>query len=70
MLPREGQLKAVKRILSYLNTFPKAKLIIDNSYPGNYMYPVEEHSNWMEFYPDAGEEIPKDHPLEKVQKSR
>jgi hypothetical protein len=29
------------------------------------MYDVEEHSNWMEFYPDAGEEIPKDLPPEK-----
>jgi hypothetical protein len=24
------------------------------------MYPVEDHSNWVEFYPDASEEIPKD----------
>jgi hypothetical protein len=29
------------------------------------MYPVEDHSNWMEFYPDAGGEIPKDLPPEK-----
>jgi hypothetical protein len=28
------------------------------------MYPVEDHSNWMEFYPDASEEIPKDLPPE------
>jgi hypothetical protein len=26
------------------------------------MYPVEDHSNWMEFYPDAGEEILKNLP--------
>jgi hypothetical protein len=24
------------------------------------VYAVEYHSNWMEFYPDSGEEIPKD----------
>jgi hypothetical protein len=24
------------------------------------MYPVEDHSNWVEFYPDTGEEIPQD----------
>jgi hypothetical protein len=24
------------------------------------MYPVEDHSNWMEFYPDDGEETSKD----------
>jgi hypothetical protein len=65
MLPREGHLKAVKRILSYLKTFPKGKVIIDTLYPENYVYPVEDHSNWMEFYPDAGEEIPKDLPPEK-----
>jgi hypothetical protein len=29
MLPREGHLKAVKRILSYLKTSPEGKLIID-----------------------------------------
>jgi hypothetical protein len=33
MLPREGHLKAVKRILSYLKTFPKGRVIIDTSYP-------------------------------------
>jgi hypothetical protein len=33
MLPREGYLKAVKRILSYLKTFPKGRVIIDTSYP-------------------------------------
>jgi hypothetical protein len=63
--PREGHLKAVKRMLFYLKTFPKGRVIIDTSYPDNSMYPVEDHSNWMEFYPDAGEEIPKDLPLEK-----
>jgi hypothetical protein len=29
------------------------------------MHPVEHHSNWIEFYPDAGEEIPKDLSPEK-----
>jgi hypothetical protein len=29
------------------------------------MYPVEDNSNWMEFYPDVGEKIPNDLPLEK-----
>jgi hypothetical protein len=54
MLPREGHLKAVKRILSYLKTFPKGRVIIDTSYPDNSLYPVDDHSNWMEFYPDPG----------------
>jgi hypothetical protein len=65
MLPREGHLKAVKRILSYLKTFPKGRVIIDTSYPDHSMYPVEDPSNWMKFYPDASEEIPKDLPPEK-----
>jgi hypothetical protein len=54
MLPREGHLKAVKRILSYFKTFSKGRVIIDTSYPDHSVYPVEDHSNWMEFYPDAG----------------
>jgi hypothetical protein len=65
MLPREGHLKAVKRILSYLKTFPKGTVIIDTSYPDHSVYPVEDHSNWMEFYQDSSEEIPKDLPPEK-----
>jgi hypothetical protein len=60
MLSRQGHLKAVKSILSYLKTFPKGRVIIDTSYPDYSMYPVEDHSNWMEFYPDSEEEIPKD----------
>jgi hypothetical protein len=65
MLPREGHLKAVKRILSYLKTFPKGRVINDTSYPDHSVYPVEDHSNRMEFYADASEEIPKDLPPEK-----
>jgi hypothetical protein len=62
MLPREGHLKAVERIFSYLQTFPKERVIIDTSYLDYSVYPVEDHSNWMEFYPDSGEEIPKELP--------
>jgi hypothetical protein len=45
MIPRQGDLKAVKRILSYLKTFPKGRVIIDTSYPDHSVYPVEDHSN-------------------------
>jgi hypothetical protein len=68
MLPREGNLQAVNRIFSYLKTFPKGIAIIDTSYPDHPVYPVEDHSNRMEFYPDA-EEIPKDLHPEKGQES-
>jgi hypothetical protein len=44
MLPREGHLKTVKRLLSYLKTFPKGRVIIDTSYPDHSVYPVEDHS--------------------------
>jgi hypothetical protein len=51
--------------LSYLKTFPKERIIIDASYPDHSLYLVEDHSNWMEFYLGASEEIPKDLPPEK-----
>jgi hypothetical protein len=56
--------------LSYLKTFPKGRVIIDASYPDHSVYPVEDHSNWMEFYPDASEDIPKDLPPEKGSRVR
>jgi hypothetical protein len=70
MSPREGHLKAVKRILAYLKTFPKGKLIIDTAYPDHFIYPVEDHTDWMEFYPGAEEEIPNDLPASKGLKVR
>jgi hypothetical protein len=33
------------------------------------VYPIEDYSNWVEFYSDAGEEIPKNLPPEKSQGS-
>jgi hypothetical protein len=53
--------------LSYLKTFPKGRVIIGTSYPDHSVYPVEDHSNWMEFYPDSGEEIPRIFLLKKDQ---
>jgi hypothetical protein len=45
MLLREGHLNAVERILSYLKTFPKGRVIIDTSYPDHSVCPVEDHSS-------------------------
>jgi hypothetical protein len=56
--------------LSYLKTFPKGRVIIDTSYPDHSMYLVEDYLNWVEFYPDASEEIPKDLIPEKVPRVR
>ena len=60
MAPREGHLKAAQRILTYLKTFSKGRIIMDNSYPDHSKYPTEEHGNWKEFYPDAEEDVPHD----------
>jgi hypothetical protein len=70
MSPREGHLKAVKRILAYLKTFSKGRLIVDTTYPDHSIYPVEDHPNWKDFYPDAEEEIPNDLPMSKGPKVR
>ncbi len=70
MSPREGHLKAVKRILAYLKTFPKGRVIVDTTYPDHSIYPVEDHPNWKDFYPDAEEEIPNDLPVSKGPKVR
>jgi hypothetical protein len=45
MSPIGGHLKALKRILTYLKTFPNGRLIIDTSYPDHSVYPVEDHPN-------------------------
>jgi hypothetical protein len=70
MPPKQRHLKAVKRMLSYVKKFPKGWIIIETLYPDHFMYPVEEQSNWEEFYPDAGEEITKDLPPEKEPRVR
>jgi hypothetical protein len=53
--PRKEHLKAVERILSYLKTFLKGRLIADTTYPDHFVYPVGFHTDWMEFYPGAEE---------------
>ena len=70
MLPEEGNLMAVKRILLFLMAFPKGMIIVDTSYPDHSVYPIENHLNWREFYLDAEEEIPNDIPTSKRSKFR
>jgi hypothetical protein len=70
MAPREGLLKAVKRMLAYLKTLPKGRVIIDTSYPNHSEYLVDDLPNWKDFYPDAGEEIPTDLPMSNGSKVR
>jgi hypothetical protein len=66
MTPREGHLKAVKRILAYMRKFPKRRVIIDTLYLNHSEYPLEDHYNQKDFYPDAEEEIPNNLPMSKV----
>jgi hypothetical protein len=49
MAPREGYLKAVKRILAYFKIFPKGRLLIDTAYPDHSIYLVEDHHIWKDF---------------------
>jgi hypothetical protein len=63
-------LKPVKKILANLKTFPKGRLIIDTPYPDNSAYPVEDHPDWKDFYPNAEEEMPFDLPVSKGPKVR
>jgi hypothetical protein len=45
MSPREGHLKAAKRILAYLKTFSKERIIVDTTYLNHSTYPLENHPN-------------------------
>ena len=65
MAPRIGHLAAAKRILGYLKVYKKGRIIFDISYIDHSTYPVEDHPNWGEFYPNASEEIPPNLPIQK-----
>jgi hypothetical protein len=67
---RVRHLNPVKSILCYLKLLRKGRLIIDTAYPDHSIYPVEDHTNWMEFYPDTEKEIPNDLPASKGPKVR
>jgi hypothetical protein len=70
MAPREGHLKAVNRILAYLKTFPKGRLLIDTTYPDHSIYPVEDNPNWKDLYLDIEEVNENDLPMSKGLKVR
>jgi hypothetical protein len=70
MAPREGHLKRVKRILAFLKTFQKGRVIIDTSYPSHSELPVEDHPYWKELYTDTEEEISNNLLCQRAQKSR
>jgi hypothetical protein len=45
--------------------FPKGRVIIDTKNSSRSENSVEDHPNWKDFYPDAGEELPNDLPMSK-----
>lgn len=65
--PRQGHLKGITRFLGYLKKNWKGRIMIDPNYPNHSNYPIPEHDNWKEFYPDAKEDIStgKDRPTPK-----
>ena len=59
MQPREGHLRAAKRIFGYLKSYPKGRIVIDPNFRDWSGYAEgENYDNWKEFYPDAEEEDP------------
>ena len=68
--PQTGHLLASERVLGYLQTYNKGRVIYDTSYlDHDLVIPEEEHS-WKEFYPDAEEIIMEKAPPPKGKKVR
>jgi hypothetical protein len=61
--PREGHFKAAQRIYGYLRKFPDGKILVDISTPSiRKEAKITKGLNWLEFYPDASEDVPSDMP--------
>ena len=58
-----SHLKAMMKVFGYLRTRPKGRILIDNKDPEIIQKATfSENQNWIEFYPDAQEDIPPDMP--------
>ena len=61
MAPRVGHMEEPQRVFGYLQKYPNGKIAIDISDP-----PIRKEivytsgQQWIEFYPDASEDIPRD----------
>ena len=64
MAPREGHMKALQKVVCYIKTFPKGRILFNVSYPPMSEVQEDQH-DWREFYPDAEEELPYDMPIPK-----
>ena len=64
MAPRKGHFDAMIRVFAYLEHFDKGQLIIDSSVPKvREQAVISDGHNWVEFYPDAREDVPKNKPV-------
>ena len=56
-------MQAMHRVFGYLRIRPKGKILIDTSHPSiRKTVDVTVNHEWIEFYPDAVENIPSDKP--------
>jgi hypothetical protein len=70
VLPREENLKAGKRIVLSQDISKGEKVIFNISYLECSLYPLEDHSSWLELYPYSAEDISEDLPPIKCPKFR
>jgi len=61
-MPREGHMKAAKRLFGYLKFHKKGRIVIDTTIPTMEKFPPATKFNWTELYPEAKEEFPPDTP--------
>jgi len=60
-LPREGHLKAVYHIFSYLKSHKNSHLVFDLAYPNINDRRFHE-GDWLDFYPEASDKLPPNIP--------
>ena len=61
MAPRKGHMVALQRVFGYLYRYPDGMIPIDvSSPPIRQKATVTKGQNWIEFYPDAEEDVPHD----------
>ena len=61
MAPRAGHMLALHRVFGYLDKYPDGMIPIDvNDPPIRKEAIITQGQNWIEFYPDAEEDVPHD----------
>ena len=68
MAPREGHFQAMERVFGYLHAHSKGHIVLDPcEAPIRSKAQFNLGHNWLEFYPDACEELPYDMPTSSGQ---